>query len=284
MFAFLALLVLLILPANAGVVKVISPVGQTLSESEGGLLPEVDLGVVGPGQKLEIIVSTETGEISKGGQTLSTREAEWDLLEVVSDSLPRGWLGQNSLRFESPMKAFVVVAKDAADGEYSFLFRTKDDLEDVTPFSFKAKARVKRNVLELKIVGEPVKLESKHVGVYVIELQNQANANDVFDLTVSGLPKAFEEGTGERTVFVPFNSRVTVPIQVEAPELGEFELEFKAVSLSSPAISSSKTTTLFAGTSLVSDLRAAARGVLLFPTAASSIYALLSLAASLLLG
>ncbi len=286
-FAAALLLVLAVsLQASAASVKVISPVEKTLSAEQAASEESVlDLGLVGPGQKLEIVVSTKAGEVSKGGQTDSRKEAEWDLLEVVQSSLPRGWQGQNSLRFETPMKAIIVVAKDAPDGEYSFVFRTKDDFEGVSPVSIKAKAAVRKDVVNLRITGEPVKLESGQKGIYAIELENKASASDVFQLDVAGLPKAFEQGeVGGKTILVPFNSKITVPVEVQAPETGEYKLSFSAVSLSSPAITSSKTTTLFAGTTLASDLKAAARGVLLFPTAASPIYSLLALAAGIFLG
>lgn len=269
--------------AGAAQVKVISPVEKTISFG-GGDAPQLDLGAIGPGQKLEIIAEVKTGEKSQAGQTDSEKEAEWDLLEVVLESLPSGWSGQNSLRYESPMKAFVVVAKDAPDGEYSFIFRTKDEFEGVQPVTFRAKAKVARNLLDLRIAGEPVKLESGQTGIYLVELQNKGSANDVFEVTLAGLPKAFEGSTYSKSVFVPLNSKITVPIQVQAPENGEFPVTISASSLSSDAITSSETTTLFAGSSLASDLRAAARGVLLFPTAASSFYAMLGLVAGIFLG
>lgn len=281
----LALLAMALLSssASAAVLKVVSPIEKTISASPGDEA-QLDLGLVGPGQKLELVAEVKAGETSKAGETDSVREGEWDLLEVVAQSLPAGWNGQNSLRYETPMKAFVVVAKDAPDGEYSFAFRSKDEFEGVEPITFRAKARVAREVMEMRIAGEPVKLESGQKGVYSIELHNKGSANDVFEVSVSGLPKALEGGTGSKSVFVPFNSKASVQIEVQAPETGEFPITVRATSLSSPAISSEKTTTLFAGTSLVSDLRAAARGVLLFPTAASALYALLGLVAGVLLG
>jgi len=277
------LLTALCLSVSAASVKLVSPIEKAIS-SNGGDAPQIDLGVIGPGQKLEIVAEVKTGEVSQGGETDSKKEAEWDLLEVVPESLPAGWSGQNSLRYESPMKAFLVVAKNAPDGEYSFEFRAKDEFEGVKPVVFRGKAKVSREVLDLRIAGEPVKLESRQTGIYSVEVYNKGSANDVFEVSISGLPKAIEGSTYSKSVFVPFNSKLAIPIQVQAPETGQFQITIRAASLSSPAIAASKTTVLFAGTSLASDLRAAARGVLLFPTVAGSVYALLGLIAGVLLG
>jgi len=270
----------LLQPAAAAHVKVLAPVEKTVDVGNADAL---DLGLVGPGQKLELIVSVGAGEISKAGQTDSKKEAEWDWLQVVHSSLPQGWSGQDSLRFESPMKAFVVVAKDAPDGDYYFEFKVNDDFEGVTQMTIKAKARVRRELLSLRIVDEPVKLESNTKGTFQIELHNLASANDAFQLSLSGLPHQTEENTGQQ-IFVPLNSKVKVSVPVTAAEVGEYAIEFKAVSLSSPAIWDAKGTTLFAGTTLTSDLKAAGRGMLLFPSAAAAIYSLLSVLSGIFLG
>ena len=64
------------------------------------------------------------------------------------------------------------------------------------------------------------------------------------------------------------------------PEAGEYRISFRGTSLSSNSISSEATATLFVGSSLLTDLKAAVRGVLLFPGAEQIFYSLLALIGS----
>ncbi len=272
----LAVLLLFAASARASQVEIIDPV-KVVINAQDALLPDraVDLGVIGPGQKLELIAYTDTGEISRGNETISSKNADWDRMEVLADSLPRNWVGTDSLRYESPMKAFVVVNRNAADGDYNFLLITIDEFEGVSPLTFRAKAQVTSDVFSLRIAGEPVKVPSRAAAVYQLELENRGSASDVFEVKVAGLPRELE---AKQTFFVPHNSKVTVDFLVQAPETGEFLLEFTGTSLSSDRISSSAPATLFVGTSLLTDLKAASRGVLLFPGAEQLAYAVLGFA------
>ena len=281
-FVFGVFVLLLVAAAQAAKVEIVDPVVVTI-DAQGALLPDraVDLGLVGPGQKLELIAFTDTGEISRGNETISGNNADWDRMEIVSDSLPRGWVGQDGLRYESPMKALVVVEKNTPDGEYNFLLRTVDEFEGVSPLTFRASARVSRDVFGIRVAGEPVKVPSKSTAVYQLELSNKGSANDVFEVKVSGLPKELES---KQTFFIPHNAKVTVDFPVAAPETGEFRLEFTGTSLSSDRITASTATTLFVGTSLWTDLKAASRGVLLFPGAEQLTYAVLGFASGVIQG
>ncbi len=276
---FLTAVLVLCSLASAASVSVVDPIRVEILAEEALLEDKsIDLGVVGPGQKLELVAQVATGEISRGNETVSQNEADWDQLEVVDESLPSAWKGRDSLRFETPMKALVVVDKAADDGEYAFLLRTRDDFEGVNPITFKAKARVASDVLEMRIAGEPVKVEPAAQTVYQLELFNKGSANDVFEIAVEGLPK---ENEARQTAFAPHNSKVVVNFALTAPEAREYRLAFTATSLSSPRITSRATTTLFVGSTLFTDLKAAARGVLLFPGAEQLIYSILALVGSL---
>ncbi|MBI3588484.1 hypothetical protein HY095_04780 [Candidatus Micrarchaeota archaeon] len=267
-------------PAASSYVKIIEPVQLTVQASQAGTPEsEIDLGLVGPGQTVELIASRSTGEISRNNETQSRNEATWDQVEVLRDKLPLGWVGQDSLRFEDPMKPVIVVAKQAPDGEYEFILKARDDYEGTPPLYFNAKARVSRSVLEARIAGEPVKAEPRSQVAYQIELNNLGSANDVFEVKVSGVPKELETG---KTFLVPHNSKKTFDFTIQAPESGEFPLTFTVTSLSSPAITSTARTTLFVGSSLLTDMKAAARGVLLFPSAQVVAYSLLAFIGSVM--
>jgi hypothetical protein len=119
---------------------------------------------------------------------------------------------------------------------------------------------------------------SRSTAVYQLELENKGSASDVFEVKVTGLPKELE---ASQTFFVPHNSKITFDFPVKAPETGEFRLEFTGTSLSSNRIKSMAATTLFVGTSLLTDLKAASRGVLLFPGAEQLAYAVLAFASGI---
>ncbi len=261
-------------------VAVVDPVSKTIEAGEA-LLPDkaIDLGLVGPGQKLEIIVDRDMGEISQANATVSQREALWDNLRVEKESLPKGWQGQDGLKYDKPLKAFVVVAKDASDGGYSFLLQASSDYEPFAPITFKAGATVSKDVLAARVAGEPVKAAPRTQVVYQLELENKGSASDAFQVSINGLPGGLQAG---KNVFVPHNAKVTVDFPVTAPEAGEYRVGFTATSLSSKGISASAGTTLFVGSSLLTDAKAAARGVLLFPSAEQLAYAFLGLVGSLL--
>ena len=234
----------------------------------------IDLGVVGPGQTLEIIVSNDTAKISRGNKTDSQHNADWDVLQVVSETLPLNWIGEDSQRYENPLKARVIVSKDAPNGDYEFSFKAIDEFEEVAAESFSARARVTRDVLETTLLSEPVKTEPKTTAEYVVEIKNKGSASDVFQVTLESNTRAIK---AERTLLVRHNSVATVRFSFETPERGEYPLTFTVTSQSSPNISKTISTHLFVGSNLASDLKAAARGLLLFPTSQSAVYAILAL-------
>ncbi len=260
---------ILLAPTAQARVQVLEPV-YTATDGAG----LIDLGVVGPGQTLEIIVSNDTAQISRGNKTDSQQNADWDVLQVVKEALPNNWIGEDSPRYENPLKARVIVSKDAPDGEYEFSFKAIDEFEEVTAESFSARARVTRDVLETTLLSEPVKTEPKTTAEYVVEIKNKGSASDVFQVKLESNTQAIK---AERTLLVRHNSVATVKFNFETPERGEYPLTFTITSQSSPNISNRIQTSLFVGSNLVSDLKAAARGLLLFPTSQSAVYAILAL-------
>ena len=111
------LIALLILAFSASATKlpVLEPVASTVSD--GGF---VDLGTVGPGQTAEIIAESK---ITEGGT--SGQGGIYDHLVFLN--VPPGWKGTDSEKYGSPMKAIVVVAKDAPDGDYRLTMEAVDE-------------------------------------------------------------------------------------------------------------------------------------------------------------
>lgn len=272
-----ALLVIFLLAASLNVwaskIQVRDPVEKELYGPEPEIL---DLGVVGPGQKIEILASRNSGEASK---LRPPNEAVWDKLVVVGETLPLGWKGVDSLLYEDPMRAFVILDKNASDGEYVFETKALNTYEDVPPLVFKAKVRVSRNVLDASVSKTTVKSGVGQPAIYSFVLTNKGSASDVFEISAaSGLPGTWRY---VKEVFVPHNSKVLTRYEVVSEEQGEFQITFKVKSLSSPAISVEQKTLLVAESSLFEDAKSSSHGILLFPSIVQVIYSLLGLIANL---
>ena len=262
--------------STAAFVKLLNPVQQTITAGEN---PVVYLGMVGPGQKVELVVDNDTGEPTYGGITTSKSDANWDILAVDNTTLPPGWIGQASGLYENPLKAYVIAAPDAPDGDYQFDLLAVNNYGDVLPMRFTAKATVSRHVFSMSLVSDPVKVGIGEPAVYQVQLYNSGSANDVFQLTASGIPG---EPAVTQQVFVPMESKVTATLAISSKEAGSYPIDFYASSLSSAAINSQATTTLFVGSSMLTDAQASSRGILLFPSAESYLYSLWSLFGSFL--
>ncbi|PIT85110.1 hypothetical protein COU36_05155 [Candidatus Micrarchaeota archaeon CG10_big_fil_rev_8_21_14_0_10_59_7] len=252
----------------AAQIVVIEPVPGALSQGQ-----VLDLGVVGPGQKIEIVAERLTGEMGRGGG-----EALWDRFVAVAESLPQGWTSEPSKFYESPMRAYVTVARDAADGDYVFTLKTIDEYEGVLGTTIQCTVSVSRNVLETGLLEERVSAGAEQPAVYYLRLKNKSSASDVFEISVAGLPK---ENAVVKRIFVRHNSETVAPYEVYSGEQGEYSLTFNVVSLSSDAINGRPKGTLITYSSLYYDMLACSRGILLFPSVEQTLYAIFGIAANL---
>ncbi len=267
---FLASVLLLFFASAAFAVQlnIVSPVKQTLVVKEDVL----DLGVVGPGQTVEVVADRGSGVISEQSQTKG--EALWDQIFVERDTLPQGWSAEDSKLFEKTFHAFITAAKNAPDGEYSFKVRAIDQYEGAGEKTFSVKATVSKDVLEESVSTE---FASTGVGLpaaYMVKLKNKSSASDVFEVNANGLPGSWKE---PRRVFIRFNDEVTIPYEILPSDQGEFPFSIDAVSLSSPLIASKSPARIQVYSSLEQDLRSLPKGILLFPTVEQVVYSALSL-------
>ncbi|HLD62390.1 MAG TPA: hypothetical protein VI875_00820 [Candidatus Norongarragalinales archaeon] len=268
--AFLALffLALFSIPAFASQLNIVSPVQQTL------VLPEhvLDLGVIGPGQTVEVVAERGSGVIAKESQTKG--EALWDQLFVVRESLPAGWKADDSKLFENPFHAFVTASPTAGDGEYAFQLKAFDQYDGAGEKVFSAKVRISKDLLEQSVDERKIVTGVGLPAVLQIKLRNKSSASDVFELKASGVSSSW---AAQRRVFVRFNSEEAVEYEILPGEQGEFGIGITSTSLSSPLISASSEITIQAVSSLEQDLRALNKGLLLFPTVEQVVYSALSL-------
>ena len=264
----LVLLVLLCVLVSAAHVTVWKPVQEVL---EGG--GSLNLGIIGPGQKVEIVIDRGSGEDNPSGG-----EALWDRAIVEEATLPLGWSKEDGKFYESPMRAYVSAAKDTPDGEYEFYLTVIDEYERAPTTRVKCKVIISRNVFQASLADNAVVAGVDQPATYYLFLKNNSSASDSFEVTVKGLPGGLLE---PRKVFVPYKSERLIAYPVSSSEAGSFALEFNVKSLSSSSMNASLPATLEAERSLYQDMRATSHGVLLFPSLQQVIYALFGLTSNL---
>ncbi len=252
---------------HASQVQIINPVQSTLSEGD-----TVDLGVVGPGQRIEVEMLTRTGE-----NDWQNKEKDWDRVLVEPETLPGGWRHEDGLLYEKKMKAIVIVSKDAPDDEYTFSLHTFDEYEGTQPLRFNAKVRVSRDVFQFNVVQETLSAGIDQPAVYTLKFRNLGSASDAFRIEVTGgLPSQWRY---TKDVFVPHNSEREAQYELAGTEQGEFNVQFKATSLSSERIYGEDEAGLQVQSNLIEDMKATGRGMLLFPSIEQIVYNLLGLIA-----
>lgn len=235
----------------------------------------IDLGLVGPGQKLEIEIAQTSNIYDFNGA-----EEVWNRLKLDDKSLPLFWTSDDSLRYEANLKAIIKVSEQTQDGDYEFSLYTERDYGTAAkyPVQFKAKVRVSKDVFKLEINQKNVKGGANQPSIFLIDLINTGSASDAFNIeAISGLPSAWKY---KKQVFVPHNSKKQIQYEVVASEQGDFYLTFKGTSLSSDSIFSEDSATLSAKSTLIQDMKSTANGVLLFPFLTQSVYYLMGLIAN----
>ena len=268
--ALLAALVLFSAAAYAASIQITEPVKATAYDGS-----VIDFGVVGPGQSMELVADTPSGDPAKADPT---KIATWDQFNFVPSSLPAGWNYTNGLTYESSFHAFLKVSPQANDGDYTFQIRPVDEYKGSGPLTFTGKVRVSHDMFALS--ASPAK-ETVAVGtpaVYTLVLDNEANAPDSFNITVSGFPGA--EQTSE-IVTVLRQSTVTTQLEIVSNEQATYPVMFTATSLSSARINATATTQMTSKASLVEDVKSAGYGMLLFSNSQQAVIGFLTFAANL---
>ncbi len=231
---------------------------------------EIDLGTIGPGQKVEIGIASGTGQPSVLD---ANTEAIWDQLNILPQSLPEGWESKNALIYGANKKAHILASKNAEEGAYSPKLQAIDEYQGAPAITFTGKVTVSEKVLSLDIVEDPVKTSVNQTAVYKLRLRNKSQAADGFIVTISGIPQA--SAFAVKDVYLEPNSEKTIPFELTIGEPGEFKPAFTATSLSSSRINDGANTRLVVGATLFQEIKTTARGMLLFPTAEQAvIYAL----------
>lgn len=274
---FLALLCFSLLSAgvSAGSVKIVAPsMHEVLSTASN---PAFEIGVIGPGQKVELSIDRGTGEMSNDKTTFG-QEAVWDRLEVVRSSLPAGWDSRDSLRYETPLTAFIIAAPDAAEGQYEVEVQAVDEYEGVATIKFKVLVTVSQNVLDVQLDPSTIVTGVGHPAIYSFKLSSKSDASDAYQISTAGLPYAW---AFTKTIFIPRKSERTIQYEVVGSSQKQLDFKFQVRSLSSSLITVEKDARLVTTTSLWQDMKAAALGVPVFPNAEQPIYSLIGFVSNL---
>ncbi|MGB9577068.1 MAG: hypothetical protein ACP5O3_00945 [Candidatus Micrarchaeia archaeon] len=261
--------------ASAAHLKVIAPTAHEIQS--GDYAQPVEIGVVGPGQKVEISIERGTGQMSNDKTTFG-QEAIWDRLEVIRSSLPSGWDARDSLVYETPLTAFVIVSPEASDGEYVVEMQSVDEYEGVAPIKFKAKIRVARDAFSFSMNPSSVIAGVGQPAVYSFKLKSNSDASDAYQISAEGLP--YNWGF-TKSVFLPRRGEAIVAYEVVGSSQKQVSFNFRIRSLSSSLIEGTQEARLVTVSSLWQDMKAAASGIPLFPSAEQPIHSLLGFTANL---
>lgn len=252
-----------------GEVSVLHPVFKTVRSGDN-----VSLGVIGPGQTVSLSADalvTEGGIFGQGGR--------WD--QLVITEAPPGWTWSDSLAYEQPLRAKITADPSTSDGLYVIRAAVVDfgDKEKIGGnVSFDVLVRVSRNVVGMDVAPLAVIAGAGQPAGYYVTVRNNGTANDVFEVTSSGVPL----WEFRREVFVPAGGERTVVYEVVSEEEKELSILLRTRSLSSPLIFEEKGAKLYVRTDLIGDWRATGHGNLLFPLAEGPIYGLVGFLANLL--
>jgi len=267
----------LMLAVNATYLNVNEPV-MAKGMNDGGSLY---IGIAAPGQTVYVVAERAT--IDAAGENINYMG--WDKLAV--EGLPPGWSGEDSPLYETPMKAKIRIAPNAADGRYVFRVKAVDEgnYDGLGELTINVSVVVSKEVFNIDVTPLTVETGVGQPGVYYIEIENMGAASDTFKIKSSGVPA----WRFTKDVFVPhatdpsLPAKKLVPYEVVLNEQSEVDVYLNVTSLSSDQISKEMRVRLIAKPSLISDYRATGHGLLVFPLVESPVYSLIAFFSKLLL-
>jgi len=270
-------LFILMVAANATYLNVKEPVpyGTRLENDT------IFIGIAGPGQTVYLVADRAT----IGALDDRIHYQGWDKLAI--EDLPPGWIAEDSLWQETPMKAKIKIAPDAADGEYTFKATAIDEgnLDNLDNLTINVKVSVNKEVFKIDVTPYEVETGVGQPAIYYIDIENRGAASDTFRITSNGVPawRFKREVLVPHAIDVTSAARKTVTYEVVSEEENKIDMTLTVTSLSSSQISKELRVILTAKPSLISDYKATDHGLLVFPLIESPIYSLIAFLSKLLL-
>ena len=232
----------------------------------------VDLGTIGPGQTVSILIDRE---VTTGG--IHGEGGFYDL--AVAEELPRGWTGKESKLYQDPLQVTITADPDTPEGVYTMRVKVIDEGngEELGNVSFIARVRITWDVMDFDVSPGYKSVGPGQPARFGLTITNKGSTSDAFSVSATG-PKRWEF---TKHVFVPAQSSKTVYYEIVGEEEETYRANLKVVSLASGNIAEEKNVTLAIKSDLIGDYKATNNGVLVFPIFEAPIYALAGLLSNL---
>jgi hypothetical protein len=262
MFArpFFLFLILAALSFSTTRVTILSP--QEGAVSNGGT---IDLGTIGPGQTVPILISrtVTTGGIHGVGGFMDM---------AMATNLPPGWDTKESKLYAEPLQVTVTADPDAAPGNYTFPVTVIDENngEELGNVTFTAKVSITWDVMDFDVSPTRISVGPGQPAQFTIAVTNKGSASDVFEVSSIGS----RNWDFKKSVFVPAMSTKTIRYEIVGTEEDIYTPTIKVVSLASSNIVAEKNVTMIVRSDLFGDYKATNHGMLLFPIFEAPVYAL----------
>jgi len=249
-------------------INVVSPVEQHVNEGD-----IVDLGTIGPGQTISLMIDPEvtTGGLFGEGGFYDT---------AVIAAVPEGWSGEDSKLYGRPLQITISADPNATEGDYYTKIRLVDEYygEKLENITFSARVTISYDVVEVGINPEYVQTGPDQPAMFSITITNKGSTGDAFEIKSTG-SKVWEF---RRAVFVPAESSKTIYYEIAGAEEETYKTTISVESMASPIIHDEKEVTVDVHSDIIYDLKATNNGVLIFPIFEGIVYAFLGLIANFL--
>lgn len=260
-----AILVLLLGIVHA--ITVISPVEQDVNEGD-----VIDLGVIGPGQTISVLIEPE---VTEGG--IYGTGGFYDMAMVTS--VPDNWSGKDS-KLYGKLQVTVTADPNATEGDYYFDITTVDERygEKLDNVTFSAKVAISYDVVDISITPTYVRTGPGQPARFAITITNKGSTGDAFEIKSSGAKK----WEFSRSIFVPAESSKTIYYEIVGEEEETYKATVSVESRASPMVHEEKEVTVDVHSNVIGDIKATNNGVLIFPIFEGIVYAFFGLIANFL--
>ncbi len=241
-------------------------VSPAISNVQSGAV--IDLGTIGPGQTISILlnpIATAGGIYGQGGTYDS----------AVATGLPRGWTSQGSTLYQNPLQVTITADPNATEGNYSaqIVAINEHNGEQLGNFTFTVEIHVTYDVMSFAVSPNYLEVGPGQPARFAINITNTGATGDAFDVSATGAKRwAFD-----RQVFVPAESSKTLYYEIVGQEEQTYTTPIRVVSLASSKISGEQNVTLVVKSTLIGDWKATNDGVVVFPIFESLPYSIAGL-------
>ncbi len=262
----LALFVLLI--GTVCAINIISPVETEVNQKD-----IIDLGTIGPGQTISVLIEPE---VHKGGMYGTGGFYDY----AVATALPEGWTAKDSKLYGTPLQVTITADPNAEEGYYYSSITVVDEFygEKLDNLTFSARVTISYDVVDISIDPTYVKTGPGQPARFSITIMNKGSTGDAFEIKSEG-SKRWEF---KRAVFVPAESSKTIYYEIAGEEEETYKTTISVESLASSIIHDEKEVTVDVQSSIIDDIKATNNGVLIFPVFEGIVYAFLGLIANFL--